>query len=608
MKLELGAYDKKILVAGVVLLAAIVATYSNHFENGFHFDDSHTIIENDSIQDASNIPRIFTDAKYFSSLPDHQVYQPVTATSLALDYWIAGGLKPFYFQLSTFFWFLVLLALMFFLFRRIMDTVDSHPWNWAFALLAVACYGLHPAIAETVNYIIQRADVLSTLGVVGSMFLYAVVPNSRKWALYMIPAVIGMLAKAPALIFPFILVIYVFLFEVGGTFGIKDWAENRKKWIDAFKATLPAFVVTIAVAGLIYKMTPATFVTGATAPALYRATQPLVALRYLKSFFLPTELSADTDWSVVSSLDSTDAFIGYLFVIGMIWLAMWLSRKEEMRPISFGIIWFLLALIPTSITALAEVTNDHRMFFPFIGLALAVVWSVRLIVFKQTERLTTRLDIVKVSAVVGAAILVVAAYGTHERNSVWHTDESLWKDVILKSPKNGRGLMNYGLTQMEKGGTDRQSRTDNLMNALKYFEQAQIYAPSYPLLEINLGVADAGLDRDIEAERHFQRALALAPNIAASHFFYGRWLKEKGRTGEAIAQLEAAVRANPDSRDARDLLMRTYSEQNNWPAFQRVADDTLKRAPNDPTPRQLTEERENRDRATAVAEQEAHDN
>ena len=49
----------------------------------------------------------------------------------------------------------------------------------------------------------------------------------------------------------------------------------------------------------------------------------------------------------------------------------------------------------------------------------------------------------------GGAVLVAA--GTHERNRVWHDDESLWRDVVAKSPNNGRGLMNYGLIFMQRG-------------------------------------------------------------------------------------------------------------------------------------------------------------
>ena len=139
-------------------LAAVLAAYANHFQNGFHFDDTQTVVANLNIRHLDNIPRFFTDTKLFSAVAGNQVWRPVVSASLALDFWLGNGLKLFYFHLSTFFWFLVQLALMFALFRRIMDQADAHPSNAWTALLATAYYGLHPANAETVNYIVQRAD------------------------------------------------------------------------------------------------------------------------------------------------------------------------------------------------------------------------------------------------------------------------------------------------------------------------------------------------------------------------------------------------------------------------------------------------------------------
>jgi tetratricopeptide (TPR) repeat protein len=440
----------------------------------------------------------------------------------------------------------------------------------------MACYGLHPAIAETVNYIIQRADIYSTLGVVAALVMYMYFPELRKWGWYMLPAVIGMLAKAPALIFPLILLVYVFLFEMGGSLSPRNWAEDRKKWAAALKATVPAFVAGIAVAGFIWKMTPPQFQPGAASGALYRVTQPFVALHYFKSFFLPTELSADTDWMEVSGIFATESIIGFAFVGVMLALAARASRQSDTRPIAFGILWFFLALIPTSLTPLAEVTNDHRMFFPFIGLVLAVLWTLRLFLFRKTARLTARPGLVRASLIAAICILAISAVGTWQRNRVWRTEESLWLDVTLKSPKNGRGLMNYGVNQMSKG---------NYATAVQYFERAQLYTPAYSLLEINLGIANGGLGRDGEAERHFDRALQLAPNDAEPHYFYGRWLKSKGRTAESVLHLEAAVRASPNAIDSRQLLMQTYFEQHNWVDLRRVASDTLRLAPNEATAR-----------------------
>src|SRR5262249_41036236 len=156
-----------------------------------------------------------------STSPSFAVYRPVVAASLTIDYWIGHAMKPFWFHASTFFWFELQLVLMFFLFRRLMELVYPHTSNTWTAFLATACYGLHPVAAETVNYIIQRADLYNTLGVVASLLWFIAYPAQRKRLYFMLPALVAYLSKAPALVYPAILAAYVFLFEFN--------AES-KKW------------------------------------------------------------------------------------------------------------------------------------------------------------------------------------------------------------------------------------------------------------------------------------------------------------------------------------------------------------------------------------------
>ena len=78
-------------------------------------------------------------------------------------------------------------------------------------------------------------------------------------------------------------------------------------------------------------------------------------------------------------------------------------------------------------------------------------------------------------------LLLISSYsvGTHERNKVWSSTESLWYDVTIKSPNNGRGLMNYGLSLMAKGDYD---------NAEVYFIQAHEKSPNWYTVKINLAI------------------------------------------------------------------------------------------------------------------------
>jgi hypothetical protein len=446
-----------------IILLAVFAAYSNHFHNGFHFDDFHTIVRNPAIRRLGNIPRFFTSPTLFSSEPEGRTWRPLVSTSLAIDYAIARGLKPFWFQLSTFCWFCVQLILMFLLFRR----VTSNEWA---GFLATAIYGLHPVCADTVNYIIQRGEVYDALGILASLLWFISRPRQRKYGLYLIPAVLAYLSKAPALIFPFILLSYVLLFEPR-----------------AWRSTLPAFAVTAVAAILTAKMTPATYSPGAVDPAMYRFTQSRVALHYFRCFFFPTGLSADPDWDYVPSPFSPQAVAGYLFIAAVIASALWTARRRATRPIAFGLLWFLLTLLPTAVTPLADVTNDHRMYLPFIGLSLSVVWSLTLLSVAQP-----------VAQAFLTGCVLVLALATHHRNEVWRTDESLWRDVIAKNPENGRGLMNYGAVLM-----DRRDYT----GALPYLQRAEEYLDS-PNLEWDLGATYHALGREEEAETHFKRAAA----------------------------------------------------------------------------------------------------
>src|SRR6266496_6854497 len=130
---------KPAIFGGALLSLLLLAAYSNHFENSFHFDDAHTVVNNAAIQSLRNIPRFFTDATTFSSLPSNQSYRPLVSTLFAIDYAI-GHLKSFWFHLSIFTLFLALTLLLAFVINRLLDQVASSPRNSWIAIAAAAWY------------------------------------------------------------------------------------------------------------------------------------------------------------------------------------------------------------------------------------------------------------------------------------------------------------------------------------------------------------------------------------------------------------------------------------------------------------------------------------
>ena len=164
----------------------------------------------------------------------------------AIDYWVAGSLDSFYFHLSIFATYLLQLVLMFFMFRNIFDDALQHVRNAWIALLAVAFYGLHAANAETINYISARSDSFSTLCIVAGLLMYQV-GSTRKYFLYLIPVVVGILTKQTGAMFAPLLLLYIALFEEKVFVrGEADSFAVNGIWRVARKAA-PAFVVCVGV-------------------------------------------------------------------------------------------------------------------------------------------------------------------------------------------------------------------------------------------------------------------------------------------------------------------------------------------------------------------------
>lgn len=559
---------KKTFIYLLLLITIVTTTYSNHFENSFHFDDSHTIQNNLFIQNVKNIPLFFKDATTFSSLPSNQSYRPIVSTSLVIDYWLGKGYDVFYFHLSSFILFLLQGILMFFLIFRLFEISYKTSLNFYLAFAATLWYMIHPANAETINYIIARSDLQSTFFVILAFLLYIFSPFAKKTYLYLIPVIIGALAKPPAVMFAPILFFYILFFEQELSLIDVFKKKNFKKVWLSIKAVIPTFVICALTYLWVDHFTPETWQSGGTSAINYLITQPYVILHYFVTFFLPFGLSADTDWEVLTSIWNIKFFIGFAFIFLMIFIAFIFSKDKRLRPVSFGIIWFFLALIPSSsIIPFAEVLNDHRIFFPYIGLVISVCWMIGLLIMKykkQYENVTYRYYFFLTT--VALLLLFAYAYGAHERNKIWKTEETLWKDVTIKSPKNARGLMNYGLSQMAKG---------NYPEAEKNFSQALEMWPSYSILHINLGVLKAATGDKITAENYFRNAIQFGGNYPDSWYFYGRFLCEQLRYNEAIPMLNKSIQLSPAHIGAHEQLLKAYYETGQWEKLRSLAIQTL---------------------------------
>jgi Flp pilus assembly protein TadD len=250
------------------------------------------------------------------------------------------------------------------------------------------------------------------------------------------------------------------------------------------------------------------------------------------------------------------------------------ARRPALRPVAFGLAWFALGLLPSSsVFPLAETANEHRVFLPYIGLMLAAGWVVVRILSTRTARNAERAhEFGRTALIAGTLVIAALAVSSSIRNRVWKTERGFWADIVEKSPRNARALMNFGSLLLREGD-DR--------GALERFERAHAMAPNYAILEINLGIVSGRLGDTAAAERHYLRALELQPNSAESHFYYAHWLTGRGKARDAEEHLREAIRISPATVDARHLLMNLSYAAGNDAALDSLATSTLAISPGD---------------------------
>jgi protein O-mannosyl-transferase len=588
-----------ILAVGLVfLVAGWLVAWSNHFQSSFHFNDFPAIVSNGSVHSLANFARFFGNPRISSIERDSVAYKPLLEAWFAFDYQFLGGANPFTFQAENFVWFTSLLLVMFLLFRLVPGV------NGYAAGFATLLFGLHPVVADTVNYAHQRGVIMGAFGVVCGLMIFAYWPwhlpqtfplklkrvpehgfdeYLRKnyqtleqsylglihlpLGVYLWPVVPALLCDASTAVFAPILGVYIILFE------------TRRTLRNAIPATAICAAWWIFQLAFTWQFVP----FSKTPPANYWFSQPWVAIRFLIKFFVPVHLSVDTDFHGFAHFWDPLAIAGYVGVAALIFVALALSKREKWRPVAFGLWWFLIALMPEAIVRQGAVEANWRMFLPFAGLALAVAGAVSIAMEawlpkSAAETETTSLTRQQLAASAGAitvavGLLAVLGWATHERNQIWESEASLWQNAMEASPGNGRAIMYYGLT--------RQNDRDITL-PLTYMKRADAVSPGDPLIEVTLARAYARLTRNGEAEGSFENAIGYGKSYSPAWSAYGQWLFGEGRIQQASDKATRAVQLDPYDMAGRRTLMDILGQRHQWSKLKEFGEETLRLLPNDP--------------------------
>ncbi|MBI4832324.1 MAG: tetratricopeptide repeat protein [Candidatus Lindowbacteria bacterium] len=290
-------------------------------------------------------------------------------------------------------------------------------------------------------------------------------------------------------------------------------------------------------------------------------TQVSVNVTYLRMLIVPIGLSIEHDYPLYQSLFEPHVIASAALLCGLLAAAIALIRR--FRMFAFGLFWFLIALLPTTLVPIWDVISEHWLYLPSVGYFLAVGALIdKLLTYRDTTVRERRL-------VTGILLALVFLYGsaTIARNTVWRTGYSLWSDAVRKAPGKARPRMNLAKFLGESG--DLEGAAEELKMALS------IDPYSYEA-HTNLGTIYLRKREYDRAVEQFKLALAVFPdpfnatpmevmNVARAFYNMGLAYQQKGILNSAIDAYEKAIRVAPGMGEAYSNMGSVYMAMGRYP-------------------------------------------
>ncbi len=545
-------------VISIAVLFMVILAYSRTFKGEFQFDDITSVIENPYVNNMSKY--LERDPLSFITGRD----RPVATFTFALNYRF-GGLDVTWYHVTNFIIHILNGLLIFYL---VLLTMQSHKLTTAYrerglsvALISAAIFLLHPIQTESVSYISQRYESLASLFYLCSLIAYikarlirqgsevrgqgcvTEMKNYRlqavRYTLYAISVISGILAlgsKETAITLPLVLFLYDFYF----IFEKND--IKRIIWPVIFIAL--SVIAGIFIVLELNEGIHAGFLLKEFTSSEYLLTQFRVITTYIRLLFLPVNQNLDYDFSISRSLFNPATFMSFLFIISLLTAAVLVFKRWRLA--SFFILWFFMILAPTSsIVPVVDVIFEHRVYLASAGFFIICADVLAWWIIKQKGMTLYQGAVVCVVA----ALMVMLAVMTFQRNSVWETKLSMWKDVVKKSPGKARVHNNLGFVYNELG----------LVNeAIKEYRTALMLDRDYAIGHNNLGSIYYSQGLLEEAAQEFISAIRLKPYYAEAYNNLGNIYYSRGLIKEAVREYGTAIRLKPYYAEAYNNLGSSY--------------------------------------------------
>lgn len=461
---------------GFALIFALLLTYSNSFDGPFLLDNQQIITMDTRLTsfDADHLQAIFTKDYWWPTLAS-DLYRPITTFTYLLNYSVFGNEK----HQEGYHWFNFILHVMnVWLVYAVLRQMGTKS---LVAYWAAAIYGLHPVATEGVTNIVGRADLLVTLFVLSSLLCYIHGVKSRAlvaklawfFGLFVL-SVLGVLSKESGVMILPAMFFYDWLYRSQGDQAVLPkniWDKIDVLW-PGYLAILPALVTFVGCRYWMMTTSPTygnPFVDNPIELAPFfsgRMTALKVLGQYCGMLIWPDRMSCDWSYNQIPLYGSDapwdeniQSWIAIVLIISLFVLA-WSARKK-FPLITFGILWFAVAIFPTSnlpIT-IGSIKAERFLYLPFLGFALIAGMGLERVRQWISDRVQPReLSVQILSFVLPLAILAAFSVRTWYRNVDWETEYNLWSSAVKTCPfsfKTYKGFSNYYVSQGTEAGADQ---------------------------------------------------------------------------------------------------------------------------------------------------------
>ncbi len=522
------------ILLGLALGLVVLALYAPTLGHGFvDFDDPLYVTENAMLQrglTADTVRWAFTSNHAYN-------WHPVTWLSLMLDFELFR-LNPAGYHATNLFLHALNSMLLFLVLARMTRR------RWPSALTA-ALFALHPLHVESVAWVSERKDVLSTawmLLTVWGYVRYVERPGPARCLAVGALYAVGLMAKPMLVSLPLVLLLLdAWPLRRIGAGAAREAAGIRRRLGPAIarvaleKAPLAILAAVSCVVTFHVQNTTGAVGSFTQYPLGIRVANALLATTtYLAHMVWPLRLACmypyQLDLPAWKVLGAAAGMIAVTVVSASLW------RRAPYLLV--GWLWYLITLVP--VIGLVQVGNqamaDRYTYIPLIGVFLMIAWGLADGVRRAACKGPLRSGLRAVASVASVLVLAWLGRATWRQVATWKDTVTVFEHAIEVTERNFLAHNNLANALPGRGRLD---------DAIYHYFRALQIKPDYAEAHNNLGVALAHRGSLEEAVFHYREALRLRPDCAETYVNLGTVLFNQGRLDEAIGLFAQAVRMQP---------------------------------------------------------------